>query len=174
MLIQLDKAELSQIKKFCEAVTKARTARDRKNNDTGDHRIIREMVGKIGEYAAWKATGIGEVDFNIYKDREVSKNCVGDLDEVTHVKTCAEEYRDTKYDGWLVSLYDKFFDAPKLDDRIILCYATIDGAVDVVGWVKATEMKPFYRLPQNRKLAHKLAIYRSDISHIIYPIESLH
>lgn len=173
MIIQLTQTELSKIKTFCNDVHTARSNRDRRNKDEGEHRIVREMVGKIGEYAAWKATGIGQVDFKIYKDREVSKNCDGDLTPYTHVKTCAEEYRGTKYDGWLISLYDRWFDKPQIDDRIILCYAKVDGWVDVAGWVKATEMKPFYRLPQSRKLTHKLAWYAEDINHLIYDLGEL-
>lgn len=173
MIIKLGPTDLAVIREFCEKVQVARRKRDSRNKDTGEHRIIREMLGKTGEYAAWKATGLGSVDFQIYPDGTVFENCSGDLGPHWHVKTANTQYRGTRYDGWLVGKGEKIVDTPTIRDILILCYADDTGEVDVIGWVRATEVKSFYRRPVSPKLNHKTALYYDDIKHLIYNLEDL-
>lgn len=173
MIIQLTPDELAKVKKFCDELSPKRLQRDIVNNDTGGHRIIRELTGKVGEYAAWKATGIGQVDFNIYAASQVKHKCMGDLDDHTHVKTCHSKWRGTKYDGWLVGYLESYIDKPADNDRIILTYGDEAGLVDVVGFIYAKEVKGKYRLPVNRRLEHKVALYAEDMGPFMRPLEEL-
>lgn len=173
MLVKLTKEEMAKIKDFCTTLSSKRRQRDIVNNDTGNHRIIRELTGKAGEYAAWKVTKIGSVDFEIYAAADVKKKCLGDLDEHTHVKTCHAKYKDTRYDGWLVGILEKWIDNPHEDDKIILAYGDEGGTVEIAGYILAKEVVGMYKLPINRKLEHKVALYRKDIDSYIRDIKEI-
>lgn len=173
MLVQLTKKQLKEIEKFCVAVQEARKGRDKKNNDEGEHRIKREMVGKIGELAACVATGIGQVDFAIYDSKELLKNCDYDLADGIHVKTCEASAKGTKFDGWLISVWEKWLNDPTSLDAMIFCYADDKGQVDVIGWLYVSEIRQLIRPPVSRKLSHKVAVYAEDIIKYIRNIELL-
>ena len=97
MKIKLTKKELVRIENFCHRVSKARKDRDSRNKDSGPHRIERELTGKIGEYLAYKYTGLGKVDFSIHKTGECT--FAGDLTPTTHVKTCNLKYKGSRCDA---------------------------------------------------------------------------
>lgn len=163
MIVQLTKEQLAEVASFCDKVTAARKKRDIRNNDTGDHRIKREMIGKIGEYGVAIAIGIGSVDFKIYSDGQVNKNCQSDLAPGVHVKTCNLESKGKRADGWLISISERLLTDSGKSDIVIFCYASLAGAIEVVGWLSAAECKQYLRPPVNRNLQHKLAIYASDV-----------
>ena len=171
MKIKLTAKQLVTIENFCHRVSEARESRNRYNNDSGKHRIEREITGKVGEYAAWAVSGIGEVDFSIHETGSVKFD--GDLTPTTHVKTCHSKYRGSNYDGWLIDKGDPVRKNPGDSDFIILVYADNNGNADVIGCVWAYDLLKHWRRPMNSKLRHKDAIYMSEIKHLIEPVEVL-
>ena len=171
---KLTQQELSQIKDFAAKVGQARVGRDRANNDQGNHRILREITGKVGEVGARKELGYGAVDFTVYKGtKTLVKNTAFDLAPNIHVKTCNLKYRATKYDGFLVGLSDSIVKAPQKEDKIILVYADESGNYEVVGYVYVSEVAHLYKPPVNTNLLHKIALYTKDIEDYVRPIEEI-
>jgi hypothetical protein len=151
------------ITKFCEKVHAARKQRDLCNKDRGKQRIKNEITGKVGEVAAWKVCGGKQPDFEIYENGR--PNFDADLGNHIHVKTCHLRYKGRPLDSWTVDKRDPLCFNPHPKDVIVLVYANEYGDNEVVGYVNATDVKPYWR--PTRNLYHKLAIYRSDIKEFI-------
>lgn len=162
-IIKLNKTGLTKIHKFCEVVHKKRSTRDTKRNDVSPNRLNNEIIGKIGECAAWKATKIGKLDFS-YRETNTFKYD-GDLDENTHVKTCHIKYKDSQFDSWTVDKKDPVCVSPKDNDIIILVYANEEGYSEIIGFVNAKEIQPYWK--PTKLIPHKLAIYKNDIIHMV-------
>lgn len=166
--VKLTWLALDKIRDWCDLVHENRAARDAKNNDNHTKRIDREIVGKIGELVTACFLDLRKmVDWGIHVKGKV--DFTGDLGEFIHVKTCAMDAKGATADSWLVDISDKIYTSPRPEDLIYLAYADISGECEVIGYVTAEEVYRIWK--PSLKLAHKWAIYKDDIIHLIKPIE---
>lgn len=162
---QLSKRVLRLLIEFCKQVHEKRKDRDNNNNDSGPHRLDRELVGKIGELCyAYKLDLMHLCDMTIYERGQVKLG--GDLGKHIHVKTCHIKYKGTDFDSWLVDINDAIYLKPSEEDLIYLAYANEEGYCEMIGHVKATDV--YNRWEKSKKLAHKRAIYLDDIKDLIH------
>lgn len=129
----------------------------------------------MGEVMAWKSSGVGSVDLEIYEDGHQMRNFDGDLAPHIHVKTCNLRFKGNPiYDSWTVDRKDPLCMCPTSEDKIILVYADsfdVYAEGEVVGFVNAVDIKDKWK--PTKKIPHKVAIYLEDIKDLILPIENI-
>lgn len=157
MLFQCSQEQLDNIIAFAIKVNKARYSRDSNNKDQGRHRIIREIVGKVGEESAVAYCG-GQVNYDIFKTG--TYNHSADIGPNVYVKTCSSEEAKKYGTSWLFDRYDPLVVEPQSDQKIILVCANQDGKAYVLGHVCATDLAGLFG--PSRKLPHKVAIWLND------------
>jgi hypothetical protein len=157
------KEEINQISKAATAIHNKRFGRDFRNGDTGNHRIEREIIGKLGEVAASKYYG-GTVDFSLRESGTFTFD--SDLDENVHVKTCSYDER-YKSNSWTMDRSDPLIIRPDPKDIIVLVYAKLNedgtGETEVVGHVYAKDIISHYVDCRSPRMKHKCAFYWEDI-----------
>lgn len=161
-----------KIRKRSNDIHGARASRDARRNDNGSRRLEQALVGKIGEVVAWKLTGIGEVDFDIYEDGNKHVDFEYDLAKYVHVKTCNSRFKDSPFDSWTVDKRDPMCCDPDPWEIVILCYASVHSDYaegDAIGFVVAKDVVDLWK--PTKKIPHKVAIYKDDIEDLIKPIE---
>lgn len=157
-----------RIIQYAKDVNAKRYNRNRRNNDLGDHRVLREAVGKLGEVGACKVYG-GKPDFGLREDGTFYFD--HDLKQGLHVKTCSYKER-TMSDSWTFDRKDPVVRNPADDEKIVLTYADINlesgvGEVEVVGHVMAKDLVGKYVPCRSPTMSHKCAILRADIENLI-------
>lgn len=162
-----------KIRNRAKKIHEARASRDqRRNDERGPYQCI---VGLMGEVMAWKASGVGSIDLEIYEDGHQERNFDGDLAPYVHVKTCNLRFKgNSAYDSWIVDMKDPLCTNPAPEDKIILVYADSynDYAIgEVAGFVNAVDVKDIWK--PTKKIPHKVAIYIDDIKGMIHPIENI-
>lgn len=182
--VSLSRGDHAQVKSFCEKICVKQStpySRDFKNNDQGPRRHGNNLVGKYGEVGAAKIIG-GEVDFKVWSTGSRGHDQFEtDIMAPTHrsfkgynvhVKTCHAKYGIRKGDrlfpdssaSWTIDASDPVFRDPSPRDIIVLMFATDDGRVWGLGWVKASLLYHMWRPCKSVFLSHKRAVYYADIA----------
>jgi hypothetical protein len=165
----LSAAGLTKIVEFCKKVHAARATRNKRNNDSGDHRLTREITGKVGEACvAYLLNLWHKIDFDVYETGNVKFEA--DLGKHIHVKTCHIDAKGTELDSWLVDKSDDVFHNPHKNDKIYLAYANELGKCEVLGYVNAVDV--YWIWKSSKTLFHKMALYIDDIKDLIHPIKN--
>ena len=157
-----------RIFQYAREVNAKRYNRNFRNNDLGNHRILREAVGKLGEFGACKVYG-GVPDLELRENGTFYFD--HDLNPGVHVKTCSFQER-ARSDSWTFDKKDPIVKSPADHERVILTYADINeekscGEVEVVGYVMAKDLVDKYVPCRSPTMSHKCAILRADIEDLI-------
>lgn len=136
----------------------------------GNHRLIQAVQGKLAEMA-WASYFKADVDF------QIRKKAVFDTDLTNvpqpyhvarmHVKTTVKDfYGNSRYDSWMVERNDPLVTKPDQYDWFLLSYVLPDFSVEMYGILGSHEIE----WKETERLPRKLAVYRSDVDHLITKI----
>jgi len=155
----LNQKETNQVDEFVHPVHEERQSRDKRNNDTGRHRIIREKTGKIGEVAASKFYG-GTVSFEIWKTGTFGHT--PDLtDPDAFVKACSIEEAENYGLSWLFNKNDPIVISPETVKEPIILTVSNHLAYEaiILGHLYAIDLIDKFGPCRSKKLAHKWAVW---------------
>lgn len=152
--------EKKRIMDFAVQVVKKREDRNSRNNDRGSHRLLREIVGKIGEVAAQKKYG-GEVDWNLYENDEYKHD--PDLVGTNYfVKTCSVQEAINGI-SWLIDKSDQIVTNPTFQELIFACADPNNWTVKVLGDVHSSKLLGHYGPARSKKIRkRKVAVWCND------------
>lgn len=164
------------------------SARQHRNSTRRDNdptaRIRNEMMGKMGEFAAWMAGfGTKMPDVRIYVDGDRNYRFGADVGGSFHIKTCSKWIYDRggkpKYSvapSWLVEWKDPVILNPQKEDLIALLQGDLEAdkpVFEYYGYVKATDLPPYLKEPVRKDLAkNKVAFYVADMGDIVIKDET--
>ncbi|WP_293385095.1 hypothetical protein [Phenylobacterium sp. SCN 70-31] len=157
-------------------VEKERLSGSGRRGDIGPNRLAHAKMGKYAELA-WMAVTGGSPDFDIPAADASAPDIVDDPDcplrpgwqgHKLHVKTCKMAAFDGPYESWTAAHWDRIVKAPSPSDIILLAFTDPDsGDTITLGWVYASEVQGHWQPCKLASMAHKRALYRDAIKHLI-------